>query len=195
MGQDPSEIREEIDETRARMGETVEALGYKTDVTTRAKEKVSGTVGGAKAKIGGAGSRVNEAPPGRDEVKQSARKAAGVAQQNPIGLALGSVALGFLVGMLAPSTRVEDEKLGEVSDQVKEKGKETAQEAGGRGKQVAQEAAERASRPPKRAASSTPRASRRPHSRRPKRSSHKMGYRAQESTSCVASRSVLAAHR
>jgi gas vesicle protein len=144
MGQDPSEIREEIDETRARMGETVEALGYKSDVKTRAKEKVSGTVEGAKAKIGGAGSRVNEATPGRDEVKQSARKAAGVAQQNPIGLALGSVALGFLAGLLAPSTRVEDEKLGDVSDQVKDKVKETAQEAGERGKQVAQEAAESA---------------------------------------------------
>jgi hypothetical protein len=39
MGQDPSEIREEIDETRARMGETVEALGYKTDVTTAPRRR------------------------------------------------------------------------------------------------------------------------------------------------------------
>jgi len=140
MGQDPREIREEIEDTRTRMGDTVEALGYKTDVKTRASEKLEA----AKSKVGGAGSRVTEATPGREDVRRGARKAAGVAQENPIGVALGSVAVGFLAGMLVPSTRVEDEKLGDVSDQVKEKVKETAQEAGERGKQVAQQAAESA---------------------------------------------------
>jgi hypothetical protein len=144
MGEDPGEIREEIEDTRARMGDTVEAIGYKTDVKSRAADKVSGTVDSVRSKIGGAGSRMNEATPGTEDVKQSARKAAGIAQENPIGLALGSVALGFLAGMLVPSTRVEDEKLGDVSDQVKEKVKETAQEAGERGKEVAQQAAESA---------------------------------------------------
>ncbi len=144
MGQDPREVREEIEETRARMGDTVEAIGYKTDVKTRAREKVSGKVQAVKSKVGGTGSRVNEATPGREDVKQGARQAVGVAQENPMGLALGSVAVGFLAGMLVPSTQVEDEKLGEASDQVKEKVKETAQEAGERGKQVAQQAAESA---------------------------------------------------
>jgi hypothetical protein len=144
MGQDPSEIREEIEDTRARLGDTVEALGHKTDVKTRAREKVSGTVDTVKSKVAGAGSRANEATPGADDVRQSARRAAGVAQENPIGLALASVAVGFVAGMLVPSTRVEDEKLGAVSDQVKEKIGETAQEAGERGKQVAQDAAESA---------------------------------------------------
>jgi gas vesicle protein len=140
MGQDPSEIREEIEDTRARMGDTVDALGYKADVKTRARENVSGKVEAVKAKIGGA----NEATPGREDAKQGARQAVGIAQDNPIGLALGSVAVGFLAGMLIPSTRMEDEKLGEASDQVTEKIKETAQEAGERGKQVAQQAAESA---------------------------------------------------
>jgi ElaB/YqjD/DUF883 family membrane-anchored ribosome-binding protein len=144
MGQEPREIREEIEDTRARMGETVEALGYKTDVKTRAREKVSGTMQAAKDKVGGAGSRVNQATPGGEDVKQGARRAAGIAQENPIGLAIGSIAVGFLAGMLVPSTRVEDEKLGEASDQMIEKVKETAQEAGERGKQVAQEAAQSA---------------------------------------------------
>jgi gas vesicle protein len=144
MGEDPSEIREEIEETRARMGETVEAIGHKTDIRTRTKEKVSGTVEGVRTKIGGAGSRLDEATPGRDDVKQGARRAAGVAQENPMGLALGSIAVGFLAGMLAPATRVENEKLGDLSDQVKETVKETAQEAADRGKEVAQQAAESA---------------------------------------------------
>jgi gas vesicle protein len=144
MGQDPSEIREEIEETRERMGETVEALGYKADVKTRTKERLSGRVAAVRSKVLGARSRVDEATPGTEDVKQRARQAVGLAEENPIGLALGSVAVGFLAGMLAPSTRVEDEKLGEVADQVKDKVKETAKEAGERGKQVAQQAAESA---------------------------------------------------
>jgi gas vesicle protein len=126
------------------MGETVEAIGHKTDVKTRTKEKVSGTIESVKSRVGGAGSRINEATSGREDVKQGARQAVSVAQENPIGLALGSLAIGFLAGILLPSTGVEDEKLGEVSDQVTEKIKETAQEAGERGKQVAQEAAQSA---------------------------------------------------
>jgi ElaB/YqjD/DUF883 family membrane-anchored ribosome-binding protein len=144
MGQDPGEIREEIEETRARMGDTVEAIGYKTDVKTRAKEKVSGTVESVRSRVGATGSSVNDATPDRDDVRRSARRAAGLAQENPIGLVLGSVAVGFLVGMVVPSTSVEDEKLGALSDQVKDKAKETAQEAADRGKQVAQEAAQSA---------------------------------------------------
>jgi gas vesicle protein len=126
------------------MGETVEAIGHKTDVKTRTKEKVSGTIESVKSRAGGAGSRINEATSGREDVKQGARQAVSVAQENPIGLALGSLAIGFLAGILLPSTGVEDEKPGEVSDQVTEKIKETAQEAGERGKQVAQEAAQSA---------------------------------------------------
>ena len=38
MGQDPSQIRTEIEDTRVRMGDTAEALGHKADVPGRAKE-------------------------------------------------------------------------------------------------------------------------------------------------------------
>ena len=72
------------------------------------------------------------------------RKAASVAQENPLGLAIGAVAVGFVAGLLIPSTRVEDEKLGEASDTVIEKAKETGQEALEHGKQVAQDAAQTA---------------------------------------------------
>ena len=43
-----------------------------------------------------------------------------------------------------PSTRAEDERLGPMADQVKDKAKETGQEALERGKQVAQETAQSA---------------------------------------------------
>jgi hypothetical protein len=116
VGQEPDRIRAEIEQTRAAMTETVDALGYKADVKTRAKENLQG----------------------------KSRNAASVAQENPLGLAIGSVAVGFLAGMLIPSTTAEDEKIGPLADDVKDKVRETGQEALEHGKQVAQDVAESA---------------------------------------------------
>jgi hypothetical protein len=144
VGQDPSEIRQDIERTRAEMGDTVEALSYKTDVKSRAKDSISDKVDTVKSKVGLAGSKVGDATPSGEDVKQGARRAAGIAQENPIGLALGAAAVGFVAGLAVPSTRVEDERIGPVADQVKDKARETGQEAMERGKQVAQEAAQSA---------------------------------------------------
>ena len=152
MGQDPDAIREEIEQTRAEMSETVEAVGYKADVPSRAKDavsdkvesvrsKVSDTASRAKEAVVGTASRAGDATPSSGEVKQKTRQAAGMAKENPLGLAIGAAAIGFLAGLAVPSTRIEDEKLGRVSDQVMDKVKETGQEALDRGKQVAQDVA------------------------------------------------------
>ena len=156
MGQDPDAIRQDIEQTRAEMGETVEAIGYKADVPSRAKDAVSEKVENVKSKVSDTatrakeavtgttsrvGDRVADATPSSGQVKQQARRTAGLAKENPLGLAIGATALGFLAGLAVPSTRVEDEKLGPVADQVKDKVKETGQEALDRGKQVAQEVA------------------------------------------------------
>jgi hypothetical protein len=137
MGQESDEIRGEIEDTRARMGETVEAIGYKTDVKSRAGDWVSDK---KDAVVG----RVRERTPDTEGVKQSTHRGVKVAKENPLGLAIGGAAVGFLVGMLTPSTRVEDEKVGDVSDQLKERVKETSQEAVERGKQLVQEAGQSA---------------------------------------------------
>jgi hypothetical protein len=144
MGQDPGEIRQDIEVTRTQMGDTVEALSYKTDVKARARDSVTGKVDTVKSKVGLAGSKVSDSTPSGEDFRQGVRRAAGIAQENPIGLALGAVAVGFVAGLLVPATRVEDEKLGEVSDQVIEKAKETGEEAMERGKEVAQQATQSA---------------------------------------------------
>jgi vacuolar-type H+-ATPase subunit H len=163
MGQDPDAIRQDIEQTRTEMSETVEAIGYKADVPSRAKEKVSETVDTLKTKVSdtatkareavtgttnrvadatsGAAARVGDATPSGGEVRQTTRRVAGMAKENPLGLAIGAAAIGFLAGLAVPSTRVEDEKHGPVADQVKDKVKETGQEALDRGRQVAQEVA------------------------------------------------------
>jgi len=137
------------------MGDTVDALGYKADVKGRAKDKVTdtkdritGSITGAKDRITGT---VSENTPDAAEVKGQAKRAAGVAQENPLGLAVGSIAVGFLAGLLIPTTRVEDEKIGPVAEQVREHVKETGQEALQHGKEVAQEAAQSAAETAKQA--------------------------------------------
>jgi gas vesicle protein len=149
VGQEPDRIRAEIEQTRADMSETVEALGHKADLKSRAKQNLQGkkdsakeSIVGVKESIVGAGASVSDRTPDSDEVKHKAKKAASVAQENPLGLAIGAVAVGFIAGMLIPSTRVEDEKLGGMADDVKAKVKETGSEALEHGKQVAQDAAQ-----------------------------------------------------
>ena len=144
MGQDPDAIRDEIADTRERMGETIDALGYKADVKSRAKENVAGKVDSVKEHLGLAGEKASDVTPDAEQVKGQVHRAAGLAQENPLGLALGAVAVGFLAGLLVPSSRVEDDKLGPMADRVKEQAKETGQEALERGKQVAQSAAQSA---------------------------------------------------
>lgn len=137
MGQDPDEIRQGIAQTRAEMGDTVEALGHKTDVTGRAKGAVADRVESVRSMVAGS-------TPDSGEMKQGAQRAAGIAQENPLGLAIGAAAVGFVAGMLIPSSRMEDERIGPMADQLKERARETGQEALERGKQVAEQTAETA---------------------------------------------------
>jgi Protein of unknown function (DUF3618) len=149
MGETPDDIREEIEQTRARMGETVEAIGYKADVKSRVKESVAGkknsfigSVSGRKDAVVGKAdsfvSRVGGIVPAGDQVKGGAAKV-GVSKENPLGLAIVGAAVGFIAGTLVPKTAIEDEKLGPVSDQVTDKVKEVGQETLERGKSVAQD--------------------------------------------------------
>jgi gas vesicle protein len=151
MGESTSAIREEIEATRDRMGSTVDALGYKADVPARAKESIGDTFQSAKDRLSGVGStvssqvsQVSDAAPSRGDVKQTGQRAVSVAQQNPLGLAIGAAALGFIAGMLIPSTDVEDQRIGEVSDQIKTQAIETGQDALEHGKQIVQETADAA---------------------------------------------------
>lgn len=151
MAERQQEIEQNIEQTREEMGDTVDALSYKADVPGRMKgwvgdkkDAVVGKVTGAKDAVTGAASTVVDKTPDGGQLKQGAGRAKSIAESNPIGLAIGGAAIGFIAGLFVPSTRVEDERIGEMADQVKDSAKETAQEAVEHGKQVAQAAAQSA---------------------------------------------------
>jgi hypothetical protein len=140
MGEDPSVIRAEIEQTRQRLGDEVDALSYKTDVPARTQDYIEDKKQAVKSKLTGAKETVTGPLPDRRGVKRGVTDVRGTAESNPLGLALGGLAVGFVVGTLLPQTRVENERMGELSDRTIEAAKNTAGEAVERGKQVAQEA-------------------------------------------------------
>ena len=144
MGKEPSDIRTEIEQTRERVEDEVDAISYKTDVPARMgdfvdnkKQAVTGKLSDVKDAVAGTASNV--LPDG-----ERVGRLKDTAERNPLGLAVGGVALGFVAGLLLPSTRVENKAMGETSDKITDAVKETASDAIESGKQVAQDATDSA---------------------------------------------------
>ena len=144
MDKDPSVIRAEIEQTRSRLGEEVDALSYKTDVGARVGDYVDDKTEAVKSKLAGAKDSVAKVVPDQRTIARGTDQIRETAESNPLGLVLGGLAVGFLIGTLLPSTRVEDQQLGETSDRWMEAAKETVSEGLDRGKQVAQDAVDAA---------------------------------------------------
>jgi gas vesicle protein len=148
-------MQSEIDGTRSQLGDTVGALSHKADVKGRMAESVSnkknavvGVVGSGKnavvGKVDALVSTVSGVVPDGEQVTAGAAKV-GVSKQNPVGMVIGGAAVGLLAGLMIPSTRMEDEQIGDVADHMKDTVKETGSEALQRSKQVAQDVATAAS--------------------------------------------------
>ena len=99
---DPEQIRQEIEETRAELGDTVAAMAHRTDVKAQAKERfdhAKATVGEKKEEVLG---KAKEISP--DTAVSAATEVSHKARQNPLPLAVsGAFAIGFLVGRLTTS--------------------------------------------------------------------------------------------
>jgi ElaB/YqjD/DUF883 family membrane-anchored ribosome-binding protein len=107
-GKRPERLREEIEHTRAELGDTVAALAEKTDVKGQAqhaagaaRESVAGTFSEIKQKLTGAkGDLVSAAQEATPESAGNAGQCAkAFARENPLPLvAVGAFALGWLTG-------------------------------------------------------------------------------------------------
>ena len=181
MEKDPDAIRKDIEATRERMGDTVEALAYKADVPARTKDAVndkidsvknavSDVVGATAAKLSGAAhdtqervaGAVDDAQPhvaklrdnvssvtagARDAAIDASRKlpdaddaraalsnAKGIMQDNPLGLAVGSIAVGLLLGSLLPVSTVERKRIGPIGEKLTDGAKAAASDLVDQGK-------------------------------------------------------------
>jgi hypothetical protein len=106
----PEEIRDEIEEDREELGQTVEALAGKADVRGQAKAKVQDVKHGAQVKVSAAketaqqradevASKAKNATP--ESLGEGAQAIAQRAQENPVPVAVaGAFAVGVLVGWL-----------------------------------------------------------------------------------------------
>ena len=126
MGEEPAAIQREIAATRERLGETASALADKANVPARAVEAVrQHTAGRSESEL--------LSP---EELRRAARGAARFADENPLGLVFGALAIGFAVGMLLPATTLEDERIGPLSDRIQADVRELGDEALGRAQDV-----------------------------------------------------------
>ena len=96
---DPEQLREEIEETRRELGDTVEALAAKADVKARVHEKVESTKESVAQKRDELLGKARETSP--DSVMSGASQVTQKAKENPIPVAaVGAFVGGFLLGRL-----------------------------------------------------------------------------------------------
>jgi len=116
------------------MGDTADALAYKTDVPHRmqdvlgekmdqVKSAVTGTVEQAQRAV----SQASDALPDTGELQSRAMNAMNAVRENPLGLFFGMAAVGFLIGSLLPLTQLEREQVAPMVDQLKEQAKNQVQ--------------------------------------------------------------------
>ncbi len=96
---EPEQIQREIEETRGRLGDTVEALAAKADVKARAKEKIVGAKTSASEQKEQLLHKAREASPAGAISLGS--QAAQIARANPLPVAaVGAFAAGFAAARL-----------------------------------------------------------------------------------------------
>ncbi len=123
------------------------------DAASTAKDAVVGAASSAKEAVSDAKERVVDATAAAREraselkwqAREQARYRARQAQmgfwqsmeERPLAIGAAALALGVVAGLMAPSTRKEDELMGESRDRLMERAREVGEEALEKGKQVA----------------------------------------------------------
>lgn len=92
---DPEQIREDIEQTREELGETVAAVAGKTDVKRQAQAKAEELKGQAGAKAKELSEKAKEVAP--DSAAEGVEQAQRLAKENPMPLAFAGV---FLAGVV-----------------------------------------------------------------------------------------------
>ena len=90
--------------------------------------------------VGAATSKVADATPSTQDVKDKAQAAASIAGEHPIVLAAGAAAAGLAAGLALPETELERQKLAPAAQDAKQQAQAKAQEAQAKAQQAIQQA-------------------------------------------------------
>ncbi len=129
MDQERYEFRE-VEDARERVAEDVRSVAYNANVVERTKEAAQNKIDDAKGAV------MDRVQGAKDAIGSAGMRVRDVTVENPIGMLLAGMAVGFLVGMMLPVTRFESERIGPMTDQMKDKMREAGGEIVRRGGEV-----------------------------------------------------------
>ncbi len=157
MDQERSEVREvEVEEARRRVAQDVRSVAHNANVVDRAKENIQGRIDDAKGTVSDrtsdmrdrAGDMRDRVAGARDALQERVQGMTRNIQlnpgDNPMAMLLAGVALGFLIGMVLPVTRLESQRLGPVADDMKDRMRQARSEVVRRSGEVIKETIEAA---------------------------------------------------
>jgi len=121
MANDPNDLTYDLDETRSHL----------VDLSSRARVAVGEKVDQLKTVVSDTAARLADAVPTRGDLKAGSDKIAAIIKDNPIGFAAGSVAIGFLMGLVLPKTSIEADRVEDMKRMAIDSGSQ-AVEAGKR---------------------------------------------------------------
>lgn len=140
MDQERDQVRE-VEQARERVAQDVRNVAENANVVQRTKENVQGKIDDARDAVG---DRVSDV---RDKLASnlgSMRANMGNVNplENPVAMLIGGLAIGFLIGMVLPVSQFESERIGPMTDDVKDRMRQAGSEVMRRGSEVIKETIE-----------------------------------------------------
>ncbi len=144
MDQERDEARQ-VEEARQRVADDLRSVTDSANVVQRAKDAANDKIEGAKGTVQDRLSDVKTTLQGsvetargvvRDRMQQAGEAARNVnvnPTENPIGMLIAGLAVGFLVGLALPVTRFESERIGPIAQDMKGRVRDARDEAVRRG--------------------------------------------------------------
>ncbi|HEX5275599.1 MAG TPA: hypothetical protein VFW34_10020 [Candidatus Rubrimentiphilum sp.] len=129
MDQERYEFRE-VEDARERVAEDVRSVAYNANVVERGKEAAQNKIEDAKGAV------MDRVQGAKDAIGSAGMRVRHVTVENPIAMLLAGMAVGFLAGMMLPVTRFESDRIGPMTDQMKDKMSEAGGEIVRRGGEV-----------------------------------------------------------
>jgi ElaB/YqjD/DUF883 family membrane-anchored ribosome-binding protein len=138
MDQERNEVRE-VEDARRRVAEDVRSVAENANVVERAKETAQNKMDDVRSTMS---ARVQQAREKLEDARSQVGRMAPM--ENPLGMLIAGLAVGFLIGLALPVSRFESERIGPLAQDMKEKARQAGNEVMRRGGEVIKETIETA---------------------------------------------------